>query len=233
MHLFYSVDVFHKDQSLSLEESQHCMLSLRKNIGDAILITEGKGKIYSAKIKSIKNKKVLYSNVELQLSKTRKTSIHIAISPTKNKNRFEWFLEKATEIGIDIISPVICEKSEKKTINQDRCNKILISAMKQSHNCILPKINTPVSFNDFINNNQEDIYIAHCHKIKKIDFKNIVMTKKITNKITVMIGPEGDFSALEIALSEKNNFVPIYLGHNRLRTETAGIFVCSMLQLLQ
>jgi len=232
MHLFYSNDLFNKDQTLSLDESKHCLSSLRQNIGETILITDGKGKIYSTKIRSIKNKKVVYNDLKLKVSFNKKISIHIAIAPTKNKTRFEWFLEKATEIGVDTISPIICDNSERKNINQNRCDKILISAMKQSKNCILPTINPLISFQEFTKKNLQNTYIAHCHNSEKIDFKNII-TKKNIKDITIIIGPEGDFSKKEIELSDKMNYKPIYLGQNRLRTETAGVFVCSILQLLQ
>ena len=232
MNLFYSDDLFNKDQILSIDESRHCLSSLRQNIGDKILITDGKGKIYSTQIKSIKNKQVVYSDLKLKASNNKNISIHIAIAPTKNKTRFEWFLEKATEIGIDTISPIICDNSERKNINQTRCDKVVISAMKQSKNCILPKINPLISFKEFIKKNPKNTYIAHCYKSKKIDFQNIV-TKKNIKDITIMIGPEGDFSKQEIELSDKMKYKALSLSQNRLRTETAGIFVCSMLQLLQ
>ena len=142
MHLFFSrkISELTKTETLSDTESHHCIKSLRHSINDKILISDGNGKVYNAAIKAIKNKQVVYENIGLKTINKKLTKIHIAIAPTKNKMRFEWFLEKATEIGVDIISPIICDNSEKKTINQQRCEKILISAMKQSKSGILPKL---------------------------------------------------------------------------------------------
>ena len=130
MHLFYSKNILNEDYALSADESKHCISVLRKKINDKILITEGKGEIYSADITKIENDKVIYKNLKTLSIKNRKTKVHIAISPTKNRIRFEWFLEKATEIGIDEITPIICEKSERKKIKIERCNRILITAIK-------------------------------------------------------------------------------------------------------
>ena len=146
MILFYSKNISEENCVLSETESKHCIFSLRKKINDTIFITEGKGEIYSGIISEIKNNRVLYKNLSIQETEKRKINIHVAIAPTKNKARFEWFLEKSTEIGIDNISPLICENSERKNINIERCEKILISAMKQSKSSILPKLNTLISF---------------------------------------------------------------------------------------
>ena len=145
--------------------------------------------------------------------------MHIALAPTKNISRFEWFLEKATEIGIDEITPIICERSERKTINFNRCEKILVTAIKQSIKYHLPKLNNPISFNNFIKDEKlGDKFIAHCKEGKKIK-----LDKKTKERCVILIGPEGDFSQNEIDLAITRKYIPITLGNSRLRTETAGI----------
>ena len=222
MHLFFSKNIKEEQQILSLDESKHCLFSLRKKINEKIFITEGDGVLYSANICSIKNKKIEYNNLKIVSKKTNSPKIHIAIAPTKNKSRFEWFLEKITEIGVDEISPLICKNSERKTINEERCRKILIAAMKQAQNSILPKLNKSIDFSEFIKTRQQNTYIAHCYETKKVDFKSVLLKNKKTH-ITIMIGPEGDFTNQEIMLSEKMGAKSINLSHNRLRTETAII----------
>ena len=231
MHLFFSKNIKQEKQMLSADESKHCLLSLRKNINDTIWLTEGKGVLYSANICSIKNKKIQYNNLKIVSKKTNSPKIHIAISPTKNKNRFEWFLEKATEIGVDEISLLICQNSERKTINEERCAKILIAAMKQAQNSILPKLNKLIMFSDFFKKRKKNIYIAHCDNTQKIDFKTILLENKNKNEhITILIGPEGDFTTQEIMLSEKMGAKSINLSDKRLRTETAAIIASSIAQ---
>ncbi|MDG2060078.1 MAG: RsmE family RNA methyltransferase, partial [Flavobacteriales bacterium] len=139
---------------------------------------------------------------------------------TKNMDRFEWFLEKATEIGIDEITPVICDRSERKVIKTERCNRILLSAMKQSLKYHLPKLNEVISFTDFTQKNFDGSkYIAHCEESEKIELKE----KNTERKTLILIGPEGDFSPNEIDKATNNNYQAISLGNNRLRTETAGV----------
>ena len=229
MNLFYSKNI---SNQLSKSESKHCLFSLRMNINDDIYITDGIGNIYKAKIQQIKNQIVMYGDLELISINKKKIRIHIAIAPTKNKTRFEWFLEKVTEIGVEQISPIICENSERKKINIDRCNKILIAAMKQSKNSILPTITPPVPFHDIIKKKHQNTYIAHCHKENKEDFKNILLNQKSLDHITLFIGPEGDFSKKELNFAKKIGVIPVQLGSNILRTETAGIIGCSMIHVL-
>ncbi|MAZ58462.1 MAG: 16S rRNA (uracil(1498)-N(3))-methyltransferase [Flavobacteriales bacterium] len=229
MDLFFSKNIKKEKQILSLDESKHCLLSLRKKINDKIWLTEGDGVLYSADICSIKNKKIEYNNLQIISKKINSPKIHIAIAPTKNKSRFEWFLEKATEIGVDEISPLICKNSERKIINETRCVKILIAAMKQAQNSILPKLNKPIVFADFFKKRKKNIYIAHCYDTEKINFKNILFNKKKKKEnITILIGPEGDFTTSEIMLSEKMGGTSINLSDNRLRTETAAILASSI-----
>ncbi len=229
MHLFFSKNIKKEKQILSLDESRHCLFSLRKKINDTIFITEGNGVLYSANIYSIRNQRIEYNNLKIISQKKNSPKIHIAIAPTKNKSRFEWFLEKATEIGVDEISPIICENSERKIINEARCEKILIAAMKQAQNSILPKLNKLVKLADFFTKRQQNTYIAHCYDTEKINFKTI-MTNNTKEKITILIGPEGDFTNQEIIFSEKMGAQPITLSNNRLRTETAAIIASSIAQ---
>ena len=147
--------------------------------------------------------------------------LHIAIAPTKNNDRYEWFLEKATEIGIDEITPIICQNSERKVLKIERMEKILQSAMKQSLKFKLPKLNKPVKFSDFINQQQQGkLCIAHCEEQNKTSLKEAISKN---DNITLLIGPEGDFSVTEIQKALDQNYQPITLGESRLRTETAGI----------
>ena len=215
---------------LNKEESRHIIRVLRKKEGDIIFFTNGEGIQYNAQIKIADSKKCELNIIEkLDKKKQHKYKLHIAIAPTKNIDRFEWFLEKSTEIGIDEITPIICDFSEKKTIKYDRCKKIIISAMKQSLKYHLPKINHPISFTDLINhNNSYEKYIAHCQKTNKIDLKNILSNKKYL----IAIGPEGDFSSKEIDQAINKKFSPISLGNSRLRTETAGLVATNTINLI-
>lgn len=231
MHLFFSKNIKKEKHTLSKDESHHCIFSLRKKINETILLTEGKGIVYSANICSITNKQVEYNNLKIFSKKMHGPKIHIAIAPTKNKNRFEWFLEKATEIGINEISPIICKNSERKTINEERCEKILIAAMKQAQNSILPRINKLTPFSEFLKKINTYTFIAHCHNTEKLDFKTILLEDKNTKEeITILIGPEGDFSKKEIISSENLGAQSINLSKNRLRTETAAIIASSIAQ---
>ena len=160
-----------KEFFLSKEESQHCIKVLRKKKNDIIRVTNGKGSIYITKITSIENEIVHLENLKNEFILNRKTKIHIAIAPPKNRIRFEWFLEKVTEIGVDIITPLLCTNSERNQINLTRSQKILISAMKQSNNSILPQINNPTQFKDFLEGIENNSYIAHCHAMKNLSKK--------------------------------------------------------------
>jgi len=156
--------------------------------------------------------------------------LHVAIAPTKNIDRFEWFLEKATEIGIDEITPLLCERSERKILKAERLEKIIESAMKQSLKFHLPKLNPLIKFSDFINQDfDSDLYIAHCEETDKKTLKSMLVPNKNT---TILIGPEGDFSTVEIEKAMQQNFVSITLGETRLRTETAGLVATQMVSFI-
>ena len=219
MQLFFS-DTLEEKITLTNEEKKHITRVLRKKIGDNIFFTNGKGLLYTGEITAIeKNTPKIEIIKKEKKEKIHNYYLHIAIAPTKNTNRFEWFLEKATEVGIDEITPILCERSERKKINQERCNRILISSMKQSLKYYLPKLNNPIVFNDFIKQKLDgDKFIAHCLNKDKIK-----LDKSINKKSNILIGPEGDFSEKEITLAIKNNFQSLSLGNSRLRTETAGV----------
>ena len=232
MQLFYTPDINSDEYTLSKEESKHCIQVLRKKIGDIIYLVDGKGGFYKAILigDNPKSCHLKIDKVERNYGKSD-LHIHIAIAPTKMNERFEWFLEKSTEIGINEITPILCEHSERKILKLERMNKILVAAMKQSNQAYLPKLNSAVSFDSFVNNNTvEERYIAHCienHKKKQLN----EVIKKGTNTL-VLIGPEGDFSQKEIDYALKHGFSAVSLGKNRLRTETAAIVSCHTINLI-
>ena len=204
------------------EESRHIVRVLRKKEGDTLYITNGKGLLFTSEIIVASDKKCITKIVKTEEKPNhRNYYLHIAIAPTKNNDRLEWFLEKATEIGIDEITPIICKNSERKVVKTERLSKIIQSAMKQSLQFTLPKLNDPIKFSDFIK--QEDnnsLYIAHCEKTEKKTLKTIA--SKNAN-YTILIGPEGDFSTTEIEQALAKGYQPTSLGNTRLRTETAGL----------
>lgn len=224
MHLFYAPHIDPEYQVLSQEESKHCRI-LRIKIGDFIYLTDGHGSMFKTIITD--NSTGIYHTkiVEQQHEFNKKSYyLHIAIAPTKNNDRFEWFLEKATEIGIDEITPLICEHSEKTHLKYERLQKVLISALKQSFTAYLPTLNHAVAFSDLIKTEiSEQKFIAYCGETLQHLNTACVPNKKVT----ILIGPEGDFSKEEVLISENAGFMPISLGKNRLRTETAGVFACS------
>jgi 16S rRNA (uracil1498-N3)-methyltransferase len=228
MQLFFCNN-FDNEIKLSNEESRHAIKVLRKDIGDKIYFTNGKGLFVTGEIKSIDK---LQAIVKI-LSKERKLKshdyiLHVGIAPTKNIDRFEWFLEKATEIGIDEITPIICERSERKVIKLERCKRILKSAMKQSLKFHLPKINNPTKFRELITDkNYSNKYIAHCNKENTVYLKD----QKVSEDTLILIGPEGDFSMSETNYAIENNFKEISLGKDRYRTETAGVISTHIINL--
>ena len=226
MQLFYNPNITETAQDFSFdkEESRHIVKVLRKSVGDTLNITNGKGYLFTAEITIPDIKKCMVNIVSIALQPKRKYSLHLAVAPTKINDRYEWFLEKATEIGIDSITPIICDHSERKIIKTERFEKILQSATKQSLSCYLPKLNGTISFNDFIKQDfNGELFIAHC---EETDRKSIKQQLKPETDITILIGPEGDFSVKEIKTALQNNFIPVTLGETRLRTETAAIVAC-------
>ena len=226
MQLFYNPDINETTTQFSFEkeESKHIVKVLRKNVGDILHITNGNGWLFTAEIAIPNINTCVVTVVEKIQQQKRNYGLQLAVAPTKMNDRYEWFLEKATEIGIDSITPIICDHSERKIIKPERFEKILQSAMKQSLSCYMPKLNDAIYFKDFIKQNFEgDLFIAHCEETNRKSLKQQLKAKQNT---TILIGPEGDFSTNEINLALKNKFIPVTLGETRLRTETAAIVAC-------
>jgi len=230
MNLFYTPDIKSEIYSLNEEESRHCIRVLRLQKSDTIFLTNGKGTLYKAIIADDNPKECIVHITEIfENYKKRNYHLHIAIAPTKNIDRIEWFLEKATEIGIDEITPLICKHSERRTINAERLNKIISSAMKQSLKAYLPLLNKEISFNDFAS---QDFHSAKfiCHYSE--ENKNLKDSYARSNDAVILIGPEGDFDDAEISKAKENNFTQINLGDNRYRTETAALMACHTIHLM-
>ncbi|MBW2937896.1 16S rRNA (uracil(1498)-N(3))-methyltransferase [Aureisphaera sp. CAU 1614] len=228
MNLFYQGNLSETSQNIIFDkdESRHIFKVLRHKLGDTLHITNGLGILFTAELVEVSQKQCLAVVNEAVKKAPLPYYLHIAVAPTKNNDRFEWFLEKATEIGISEITPILCDHSERKVIKVDRFERIIESAMKQSLKMYKPKLNELTSFSGFIKlqSNFNGIKcIAHCEDSEKELLKNLVQPK--SNNI-ILIGPEGDFSYTEIALAQKNDFSPISLGESRLRTETAAISAC-------
>ncbi|SFD05430.1 16S rRNA (uracil(1498)-N(3))-methyltransferase [Algibacter pectinivorans] len=226
MQLFYSPDITEETAlfTFNRDESKHIVKVLRKTMGDTLYITNGKGWLFTAEISVPNINKCTANIVSKVLQPKRNYSLHLAVAPTKMNDRYEWFLEKATEIGIDSITPIICDHSERKVIKPERFERILQSAMKQSLSCYLPKLHKAISFQDFIEQDfKTERFIAHCEETDK---KSLKQQLKPGSNTTILIGPEGDFSVKEITKALENNFIPVTLGETRLRTETAAIVAC-------
>ena len=226
MQLFYNPDISEKSNTFSFpkDESRHIIKVLRKKTGDTLHITNGKGYLFTAEITIADQKNCVVNIINSEFKKPTDYKLHLAVAPTKMNDRYEWFLEKATEIGITSITPIYCDHSERKKVKIDRFEKILQSAMKQSLHLYLPILNEPISFKDYINQDfSGDLFIAHCEETDKKSLKNEI---KPNTETTILIGPEGDFSVNEIETAIKNKFIPVTLGNTRLRTETAAIVAC-------
>lgn len=221
MHVFYTPDI-QTHPELPEEEAQHCIRVLRLNAGDEITLTDGKGNFYRAEITAATNKRCLVKVIEtIPQDPLWQGHLHIAMAPTKNMDRNEWFAEKATEVGIDELTFLNCRFSERRVIKTERIEKILISAIKQSLKARLPKLNEMVDFDKFIAQDfSGQKFIAHCYDGDKPLLKEVV---KPGEDSLVLIGPEGDFSEEEVAKAISKGFKPISLGKSRLRTETAAL----------
>ena len=230
MNLFYAPDIA---QTLYLpeEESQHCVKVLRMKAGDRIHIIDGVGGLYEAEILESHPKRTQVSILSEQHEYGRRPfRLHLAVAPTKNIDRFEWFVEKATEIGFDELTPLCCRYSERKVIKPERIEKILVSAAKQSLKAYVPRLNPMTTFKDFINNSlsltpHSSLFIAHCYDQPK---QHLLHACPPASNVVVMVGPEGDFSEEEVELALRNSFQAITLGDARLRTETAGVVACHL-----
>jgi 16S rRNA (uracil1498-N3)-methyltransferase len=199
---------------------------LRKKKGDELFITNGKGYLFEAKIIGDNVKKC-----EVELISAKKThgklhSLHLVVAPTKMNDRYEWFLEKATEIGVDEITPIICDRSERKVLKLERMQRVIESAMKQSLQTYLPVLNEPISFNEFLEKPHTGLqFIAHCEDTERHELKRRVVPDQ---DITILIGPEGDFTPSEIKRALSKGFLPVAMGRTRLRTETAAMVACTI-----
>ena len=217
---------------LNEENSRHIVQVLRMGEGQQINITDGLGIICTAEILEAHKKKCTVKILDTLIQIAPAKKICIAISPVKNSSRFEWFLEKATEIGVTEIVPLICERTEKQYLKHDRLRGILISAMLQSQQAWLPILHEPIKFEKFVEENKlNNKFIAHCDEQNKISLKEITgqLSNQPTVHSTILIGPEGDFTKEEIAIAMRNNFTPVALGNTRLRTETAAIVAATLL----
>ncbi len=231
MNIFYAPDIAGNQYMLNEDESKHCIRVLRMQASEKLILIDGRGGYYRASIADAHPKRCLLVVDETILEYEKPNyKLHIAIAPTKNLDRLEWFAEKATEIGISEITPIICDHSERKVVNTERLEKIVIAAIKQSVKAYKPKINEAISFNSFIKTPKEGFrFLAHCEEADK---KYIQQLYKPSSDALILIGPEGDFSTTEINDAIKAGFLPISLGKSRLRTETAGVFSCSLINIL-
>lgn len=231
MHIFYTPDLSGNTYTLDESESKHCIRVLRLEQGAEIILVNGRGGMFTAQIVDANPKHCAVKIIKEELNYGhRNYSVHIAIAPTKNIERIEWFLEKATEIGMDRITPLLCRFSERKEIKNDRLEKVMISAMKQSLKAKLPQLDSLTKFNDFIAQPFEgQKFIAHCDDQHRDLLKKMIAPNQ---NYLILIGPEGDFSAEEIDKALKAGFQPVSMGDSRLRTETAGVVACHTFNLM-
>lgn len=230
MHIFYTTLISGNQITLTEEESKHALKVLRLTTGDAVQVVDGQGGLYEAVINLPNPKKcelqILNATQQFGL---RPYKINIAIAPTKNIDRTEWFIEKATEIGIDSISFLLCERSERKQINLERLEKVVVSAMKQSVKAYKPILQDLVTFKSFLKEqNPKQTYIAHLEEHNRQPLHRV----NLATSVCVLIGPEGDFSPTEIQMAYDQGIQAVTLGNSRLRTETAALVACHTLNLL-
>lgn len=226
MQLFYNPTIteFTEIFSFDKEESKHIIKVLRKKDTDILFVTNGLGFLFKTEITLASDSKCTVKILSFEKQPPSKFHLHLAVAPTKMNDRYEWFLEKATEIGIHEITPIICDHSERKVVNKERFDKILLVAMKQSNELYLPKLNEAVTLKEFLKHERTGLkLIAHCEEANKQTLKSVL---KPNADVTMLIGPEGDFSEKEIAVALENSYIPVSLGNTRLRTETAAIVAC-------
>ncbi|MFT4595442.1 MAG: 16S rRNA (uracil1498-N3)-methyltransferase [Bacteroidia bacterium] len=226
MHLFYQPELQNGLLELSEEETRHAVRVLRLNAGDKIEVSDGKGVRAKAEITEISKRSCSFQIME-QTNEAETILPKVAIAPTKSIDRFEWFLEKAVELGVNEICPILCSNSERRIIKQERSEKVLLAAMKQSQRNWLPKLHALTSYSEFIAQVNEPLLLAHCRDVEKVSLTNRLVTNS-----WIMIGPEGDFTLEEIELALNKGATEIDLGESRLRTETAGIFALSVMNYL-
>jgi len=226
MQIFYTSGVTGNLAVFSRDESGHCIRVLRMRKGDPINFTDGKGNLYEGVITGESHAMMEASVVKVFKEYGRRSyRLHAAISPLKNNDRLEWFIEKAVEMGIDEITPLICSRTEKQKIKRDRLESLIMSAMKQSVKAYLPVLNEPVIISGFLAGNLSGVkLIAHCNGIP--ERKPVSSVVRRGEDTVIMIGPEGDFTVEEVMMAVESGFIPVHLGESRLRTETAGVAAC-------
>ena len=229
MEIFYTYEIDSHTALLDSEESAHCVKVLRHRVGDGLTVVDGAGNMYRCRLTDDSPKQAAAEVLETVPGwGGHSYSLNMAVCPTKNNDRFEWFVEKATELGVDVISPVIGERSERKVLKIERSRKIALSAMKQSLKAKLPIVEEPVSVRDYILKHSEDPavkMICYCFEgeASRRSINDVLGGLPLGSTVTVMIGPEGDFSPEEARLAVEHGFVPVHLGPSRLRTETAAV----------
>lgn len=233
LHLFYTPDIQpqHKAFILSEEESKHAVRVLRLSVGQQLQLVDGNGGYYTAAITDAHPKRTVLEILEISLAHGKRPyHLHMAIAPTKSIDRVEWFLEKATEVGVDEITPIICDHSERKEVKLERLRKVVAAAMKQSLSAYLPKVNPAIRFDDFIGHDfSARRFIAHCAEGEKAYLGNTLQPEE---PAVVLIGPEGDFSVAEIQRATQAGYTGVTLGNTRLRSETAALVACAEVAIL-
>lgn len=233
---FFYVPEAQQAQELPTEEATHALRVLRMKTGDEMYLMDGSGTFYHAEVGMTTNKKCFYHIQEvLPQEKTWRGHIHLAIAPTKMMDRMEWMVEKATEVGFDEITFLDCKFSERQQIRTDRVEKIVVSAMKQSRKAWKPMVNGMTDFKDFIRASKPGAkFIAHCYpEIERSDLFEALGTIDPKDDVTILVGPEGDFSSDEVKLAIEQGYQSISLGNSRLRTETAGLMAVTMAQIIK
>lgn len=231
MHIFFEENLENALIELSPEESRHCAKVLRLKAGDVVGFVDGKGTFAQAELMEVSPKSVSATITRRQLHAERNFRIHMAVAPTKNIDRFEWFLEKATECGVEAITPLICAQSERTVVKPDRLQKIMLAAMKQSQRTFLPLLHEAVRFRDFLAKlpATDQLLIAHCDEGEKNPLREVYQPGR---NVVMLVGPEGDFQPQEVQWALEKGGVPVSLGQARLRTETAALVACMQLNFL-
>lgn len=227
MQLFYAPDIVPSDSEavLSKEESNHCINVLRKRVSDVIHLIDGKGGLYKAEIAAADAKRTPLNIIECKERYAQLPySLHMAVAPTKSIDRYEWFLEKATEVGVSEFTPIESYNSERRVVKDERSERVILSAVKQSIKAYIPKNNSITKFEKFVSNDfgQAQKFIAHCHPSQDKELMKVIVEPG--GDVVVLIGPEGDFSQREVELAREHGFKEISLGESRLRSETAALF---------
>ena len=229
MNLFFTPDISGNNYQLNEEESKHCIRVLRLAVGNEVHLTDGRGTLYTTRITNAHPKACCVEIVDREVNFGRHHYfLQLAVAPTKNIERYEWMLEKITEIGIDIITPILCEHSERRILKHERAEKIVVAAMKQSLKTTLPELQELTDVKQFIRQPFDgEKFICHC-----TDGERLLLPKALTgcSKALILIGPEGDFSTEEIALALQHGFKAVSLGNTRLRVETAALVACTYMQ---